>query len=343
MVRVAFVGAGKRAVAHMVAVANIQDAELVAISDISEDIGRAAQVSANSRLGDGIRPIDARFFTDFGQMAEAVDFDAVYLSLPPFVHGDIDHQVVDSGKAVFIEKPLAVHMGVAMEIASHIKESGVVNSVGHQMRYSPIVRQAVELVRDVPIGMAISIRLSGLGQTPWWRVQNKSGGMLIEQHVHAVDLMRILCGEIESVYAVGNTLLSSDVENVDIYDVNSCTVRFANGAPGIIGNSCAAPTGAAVFPPHQVHVVAQDMVLSVNPRKSTIRRAGAEPQELLSDQDGTYLMNQAFIQAVKSGSQEGILCDYDDALRSFAVTYACQQSAQTGKVINVGDLLSMPT
>ncbi|MEZ4662731.1 MAG: hypothetical protein R2911_34720 [Caldilineaceae bacterium] len=53
--------------------------------------------------------------------------------------------------------------------------------------------------------------------------------MLVEQHTHAVDLMRVLCGEIESAYAVGATNLLADTPNLTIYDCNACTVRFANG------------------------------------------------------------------------------------------------------------------
>lgn len=342
MVKVAFVGAGARAVSHIAAVGSIDGAEVVAITDLSEEIGRRAQDKANERRKQGTPPIDARFFTDFDTMAGSIDFDAVYLCLPPFVHGDIDHKVIDLGKAIFIEKPVALEMSVAREINSHIKEKGVVNAVGHQMRNSPVVIRAAELLKGMPIGMATAIRLSGLPGTPWWRVQEKSGGMLIEQHVHAVDLMRVLAGEIETVYAVGNTLLSDGVPNINIYDVNACTVRLANGAPGIIGNSCAAPAGSAIFPSHHVQVVAKDLVADVNPRKTVIHRPDTEPEEWLSEHDGTFVMNESFIRAVASGTQDGIRCDYEDALRSFAVTLACQQSAETGDVVNVGDILGLP-
>ena len=339
MIKTAFVGAGARALAHMASIAAMPDAEVVAISDISEDIGRAAQAKANARLAEGVEPINAKFFTDLRQMADAVDFDALYLCLPPFVHGDIDHQAIDLGKALFIEKPLAVEISVANEIASHIAESGIVNAVGHQMRYSPLMDMSKELLEGKPIGMAIAIRLSNLPGQPWWRVQDKSGGMLIEQHVHAVDMMRVLCGEIETAYAVGGTLLSDDVEGIDIFDVNACTVRLANGAPGIIGNSTAAPQAKDLFPGHQVHVVAKDLVLSVQTDKTSVRRPGEEPEVFTSDANITYMINESFIDAVRAGNQGTIRCDYADALKSFAVTVACQQSAETNQVVTIADLL----
>jgi len=340
MVRVAFIGAGARAVSHIAAVGSIEGAEVVAICDLSEEIGRAAQDKANARLRAGVEPIDAKFFTDSNVMTGSVDFEAVYLCLPPFVHGEIDHKIIDMGKAIFIEKPLAVEMGPALEIAAHIKQKGTINAVGHQMRNSPVVERAADLLQGQQIGMATAIRLSGLPGTPWWRVQERSGGMLIEQHVHAVDLMRVLAGEIETVYAVGNTLLSSDVPNLNIFDVNAVTVRLANGAPGIIGNSCAAPAGSALFPSHHVQVVTADFVADVNPRQTVIHRVDTEPEVWTSEHDGTFVMNERFISAVRTGDQSLISCNYDDALGSFAVTVAAQKSAESGEVISVSDLLT---
>lgn len=338
VVKVAFVGAGARAVSHIAAVGSIEGAEVVAINDLSEEIGRTAQEKANARLKDGASPIDAKFFTDFDTMAAAVDFDAVYLCLPPFVHGEIDHKVIDLGKAVFIEKPLAVEMAPALEIADHIRQKGVINAAGHQMRDSSVVQRAARLVKDEQIGMATAIRLSGLPGTPWWRVQERSGGMLIEQHVHAVDLMRLLVGEIDTVYAVANTLLLKDVPNLNIFDVNAVTVRFANGAPGIVGNSCAAPAGRDVFPPHHVQVVTKEFVADVNPRTVAIHRADVEPEVWTAESDGTLEMNQRFIDAVRDANQGNISCSYGDALRSFAVTVAAQKSAESGEVVRVNDL-----
>jgi predicted dehydrogenase len=151
--------------------------------------------------------------------------------------------------------------------------------------------------------------------------------------------MRFLCGEIESVYAVGSNQLSRDVPNLDIFDMNACTVRFANGAPGIIGNSCAAPAGAAVFPPHLVHVVARDKVLSVNESKTVIRRNGQEPEELTPEANDNFLMNKAFIDAARSGKQAGILSDFADAVRTLAVTLACQTSAERGQPIELAQFM----
>jgi hypothetical protein len=136
-------------------------------------------------------------------------------------------------------------------------------------------------------------------------------------------------------------MLLSEVPDLDIFDVNACTVRFASGAPGIIGNSCASPEGNALFPGHQVNVVAQGMTLSVTTSKTVVYRPDVEPEVIpgSSDADDTYRLNQAFIEAIRTGDQALVGVDYEEALRIFAVTYACQRSAETNQVIEMKDLL----
>lgn len=336
MTKVAFIGAGNRSISHMTSLTHVPGVETVGIADLDETRARSSQEKANERRATDAAPIDASLFTDFRTMIDAVAPDCLYLCLPPFVHGQLDHDLIDYGLPILFEKPVAVEMSVANEIAAHVAEKKIINAVGYQKRYSSAVTDAKALLADQPMAMAVSIRLSGLPGQPWWRVQAQSGGMLVEQHTHAVDLMRFVCGEIEEVYAVGSTQLLNDTPNLDIFDVNACTVRFANGAPGIIGNSCAAPAGAAIFPPHLVHVVSSAMVVTVNDAKTTVRR-NDQPnvEELLPAEDDNLVMNRTFIEAVRSGDSSKILCDFEDGARTFAVTLACQRSAEQRQPITI--------
>lgn len=340
--RVAFIGAGARSVGHMTALTFLDDVEIAAVTDLDLSRAEDALERTNSRRREGSAPINPRLFQDYRAMVDGVELDAIYLCLPPFAHGELDHALIDLNKPIMFEKPVAVDMGVANEIAAHVQAQGIVNAVGYQKRYSAAVQKAKALLQDVPIGMAISIRLSNLPGQPWWRVQSQSGGMLVEQHTHAVDLMRLLCGEVESAYAVGGTMLLQDTPNLDIFDMNACTLRFASGAPGIVGNSCAAPAGAEVFPPHLVHVAAKDMVLSVNDAKTVVRRADGSKEEFTREERDEVLMNKAFIDAARAGNQGEILSDFADATRTLAVTLACQASAERGVPINLAEFMQQP-
>lgn len=359
-IRAGFVAAGSRSVSHMAALTHLENVTVAGITELDPARAATAVARANDRRAPGSDPIQPQVFDNVQAMMDATDCNVIYLCLPPYAHGKIDHEVIDLGLPVMFEKPVAVDISVANEIAAHVAEAGIVNAAGYQKRYGAPVQAAKARLEGLPIGMAVAIRLSDLPSQPWWRVQAQSGGMLVEQHTHAVDLMRLLVGEIETVYAVGGIIFSQDVPNLDVFDMNAATVRFAGGIPGIIGNSCAAPEGAAVFPPHLVHVVAQGLTVSVNQSKATFRTQD-QVEEVLPTEPDDLLLNRAFIAAARRGNQggnqggnqngnqgsdqsnkqAGILSDFADATRTLAVTLACQRSAETGQPIHLADFVAV--
>jgi myo-inositol 2-dehydrogenase/D-chiro-inositol 1-dehydrogenase len=275
-------------------------------------------------------------------MLDTAELDAVYVGLPPFAHGDIEHAVIDAGKAIFIEKPLAVDMAVAREIDAHIREKGVLNSVGYQWRYAGPMEQARQMLAHVPIGLLIAIRLGGLPSTPWWRVQEQSGGMLIEQHTHSVDAMRYLAGDVATVYAAAGTQLLNEVPNLDIADVNAASVTFVSGAVGSIVNSCAVAGPQMPNLSNAIHVVAKDLVLAASAGALHVMRPGTERQEIKAEgDDSNFKLNAAFIQAVETGDRSQIRSPYSDSLRTHAVTVGAVESARTGRVVDVRELLAV--
>src|SRR5919202_4762951 len=278
-VKLGFVGAGGRTVRELLDLVQIPDAEITALCDI--DLARCEQAvqrvqertaqGTNTAARERARALDPAIYPDVDRMLDGSDLDAVYVSLPPFAHGEIEHAIVDAGKAIFVEKPVAITMAEAREIDAHIKQKGVISCVGYQSRYSTAVQAARQRLQGVPIGLVIAIRIGGLPGTAWWKVQSRSGGMLIEQHTHGVDLMRYLAGEVQSVFAFANTVLLTDVPDLDIADVNSATLRFLGGSLGTIANTCALPQGQGA-PPNlsgAVHIVAQRLTAMVGAGSAT--------------------------------------------------------------------------
>ncbi len=327
-VRIGFIGAGGRTVREMQDLVHIPETEIVGLCDIDEPRCAAAVEWINGSLPEGARPIQPGLFPNHRAMLDSVEMDAVYISLPPFAHGQVDHDVIAAGKAVLIEKPLAIELSVAKEIAAHIAEEGVVHSVGYQRRYAPSVGQTRTLLEGETIGMVIAVRWGPLPPLPRWIVQEQSGGMLIDQHTHGVDLVRYFVGEPDTIYAAGDTILLTDVPGLDVFDVNAVTVRFKNRAVGMIGNS---PAAHAAIPPnvtHVLHILAKDLTVMAGFDSTTVWRPGQQPETISSDQDSNFLLNQAFVNAVANNTQDGILSPYSDSLRSFAFTCAAQKSAE---------------
>ena len=72
---------------------------------------------------------------------------------------------------------------------------------------------------------------------------SKSGGQIVEQTTHQIDLIRYLCGEITEVQANYALRFSYENEGFDIPDVMASTFKFASGAVGVLTSSCAMING----------------------------------------------------------------------------------------------------
>ena len=345
-VRLGFVGAGGRTVRELLDLVQIPDAEISALCDIDEARCQQAIERVQSRTAQGgdadamerAGALNPSTYSDVRRLLDGTDVDAVYVSLPPFAHGAIEHAILDAKKALFVEKPVAMEMTTAREIQDHARKAGVITCVGYQSRYSTAIGAAKKLLDGVPIGMAIAIRMGGLPGTAWWKVQNRSGGMLVEQHTHGVDLMRYLVGEVAQVFAFGNTQLLTDVPGLDIYDVNSVAVKFANGAVGSIANTCALQPGQG-SPPNvagSVHIVARHMTVQAGAGSVTVMKPDKQREEIAAEGDPNLEMNRVFVEAIRSGDASQIRSNYDDGLKTFELTYACQLSAERGQPITLG-------
>jgi predicted dehydrogenase len=340
-VAVGFVGTGGRAAEEMRDLLEMEDTEIAALCDVALDRCTAALAACNRIQAEAGRPpLRARCFTDVRDMLQSVRLDAVYVSVPTFAHGPIEHAVLDAGLHLFVEKPIAMELGIAQEIADHARRAGVVTAVGYQLRYASTTAAARRALAGRTVGMATALRFGGLPEPPWWRVQRQSGGMLIEQHTHAVDLLRYLVGEVTRVYAEADRLLLTDVPGLDIADVHAATLRFACGAVCTLGNSPALVDGLTLPGAlSHIHIIARGLTLSLAAGSHlTVVRTGGQREEIEAERGFNRTMNEAFLHAVRTGDRSGILSPYDDALRSFAVTYACLRSAERREVVELDSL-----
>src|SRR5688572_20690279 len=182
-VRLGFVGAGGRTVRELLDLVQLPGAEISALCDIDEARCQQAIERVQSRTAQGgdadamerAGALNPATYGDVRRLLDGTDVDAVYVSLPPFAHGAIEHAVLDAKKALFVEKPVAMDMTTAREIQDHARQAGVITCVGYQSRYSTAIAAAKKLLEGVPIGFAIDIRIVGRPVTAWWWVEELSG------------------------------------------------------------------------------------------------------------------------------------------------------------------------
>ncbi len=319
-VKVGFIGAGGIASAHISTLQAVDDVQIVAICDKSRE--RAESAAAR---------VVAKAYADHHDMFDAESLDAVYVCLPPYAHTDQELIAASKGIHLFVEKPVAVSLDKAREVRDAIQRAGIVSAVGYHWRYQSNTERARQVLKDREIGMVLGYWMGGFPGVAWWRRIEQSGGQMVEQTTHIFDLARYLCGDITEVYAAYANRASQDVPGFDIGDVGTATLKFANGVVGTISNSCLLSVPYLVG----LHIVAKDLVVEIHGDLKVV-----EPGHTEIFTGGVNAMleeNRAFIEAVRTGDTCAIQSSYDDAVKTLAVTLACNESALTGRPVKVSD------
>ncbi len=146
----------------------------------------------------------ARAWTDYRRMLDAGGIDAVIICLPPSERGEPELTVIDHGLHLLVEKPLGPRPRDARRASvSASAQAGVIAAVGYQWRYLDLVDRARELLAVRPPQLVLGTWLGSTPSADWWVRQVGSGGQVLEQATHILDLMRYLVGECEVVVGPG--------------------------------------------------------------------------------------------------------------------------------------------
>lgn len=231
------IGCGGISRIHQEQIRSIDDAKLVAVSDVSE---RNAKT-----LGE---KIGVPWYTDYHEMLKRDDIDIVSIVTPSGTHGDIVIAAAQAGKHVIVEKPLDITMEKAQAAVAACRTEGVKLAVISQHRFDGSTQRVKQEISTGKFGKMV------LGQAAvnWYRPQAyydragwcgtwamDGGGVLMIQALHTIDVLQYLMGPVESVYAHTATATH---ERIEVEDVAVATVKFKSGALGTItGTTCAYP------------------------------------------------------------------------------------------------------
>ncbi|MFC0470397.1 Gfo/Idh/MocA family protein [Halalkalibacter kiskunsagensis] len=321
-VRVGFVGVGGIADVHLQNVSKNKNAVVVSVCDIAKENAE----KAGAKYG-------AISYTELDEMLDKETLDAIFVCVPPFAHGDIEEKIVERGIHLMVEKPLGLEMETVQKKAEIIKNSGVICGVGYCLRYLDTVARAKEYLMNKQIGMVRGHYITSFVQIPWYRQLDKSGGQLVEQSTHTLDLMRYLGGEIEEVYANMSLQLLTDIPNIDIPDVTSVNVKYTSGAVGHLDSSFTQAdhqSGIEILG-KEFRVILDGVNLTIVEKDQTITYKSKV--NFYEEQD------KCFIEAIMVGKRELLLSSYDDGVKTLAATIGANKSNELGLPIKVSELV----
>ncbi|MFE5791087.1 bi-domain-containing oxidoreductase [Streptomyces sp. NPDC056503] len=227
-VRLAFVGAGNYASSMLLPHLTGRDGV-----ELSAVVTTTALSAANARRKFGF----VRATTDLDAVLDDRSVDAVFVVTRHSSHADLTRRALLAGKAVFVEKPLALTEDELAGVLAAVEESGNDRlQVGFNRRFSPLLREARERfgARTGPASLRYLVNAGRLDHGSWYLRQGSEGSRFTGEGGHFVDTASWLLGaDPVSVYAVappGN----DDLQVVLGYpDGSTATLSYVtSGAPG---------------------------------------------------------------------------------------------------------------
>lgn len=339
------VGCGMIAKFHARAIADIKGAKLV--SCFNRTIDKANALAAEF----GGQPTD-----DLAEMLARPDIQIITICTPSGAHMEPAIAAAKAGKHVIVEKPLDVTLKRCDAMIEACAKAGVKLGTIFPSRFhksSQLLKKAVDEGRfgQLTLGDAYVkwFRTQAYYDSGAWRGTWKldGGGALMNQAIHSVDLLIWLMGPVVEVTAHTATLAH---ERIEVEDVATATLRFANGALGVIEATTAAfpgslkkielsgSQGMAVLEEESIikwqfaKMNKRDQQLLEEMQNRTKTGGGAADPAAIGHQAHAELFRE-FIKAVKDDKNPNL--DGSEGRRSVELILAIYKSAKTGKTVKL--------
>ena len=233
MIKFGIVGPGGIARVHARAIKEIREARLVGVYGHREESVRKFA-----------KEFGISWHTDFDEFLHNID--ALSVCTPHNVRSELILPAAAAGKHVLVEKPLAITLEEADRIISACEENHVKLGVVFQSRFADDVQSVKKALSGSLLGKLIFIS----GYVKWYRKpeyysrwhgkwSTEGGGVLINQAIHVIDLVRWLGGEVTDVVAFTDHLF----QKIEVEDIAIVMLRFSSGALGSIEASTATYPG----------------------------------------------------------------------------------------------------
>ncbi len=165
------------------------------------------------------------------------DVDAVVIVSPTHTHRDLVKAALAANKPTFCEKPPAISLADATDMAAAVERTGTFLQMGFMRRFDPGYASAKRQIDEGRIGRPVVFKATSRDPFPpslAYANPKSSGGIFIDMGIHDFDLARWFMGEIESVQAIGATLVFPELATVGDRDNVIAMLAFADGRLGVV-------------------------------------------------------------------------------------------------------------
>lgn len=201
----------------------------------NENMTLSAIVSPNKeKHADLMEEYQIPFYDSLIDALDTQEFDAVVISSPNELHYEHAKLCMLKGLPVLVEKPLTSCLIEAKKLVELSKETAIPLLVADHRLYNPLLYTAKRFIQSPKFGNVVSYMGSAQFYKPAsyfkvgpWRAKIGGGPILINL-IHEIGVMRVLCGEIDKVFAFS----SNKIRGFEVEDTVSISLEFKNGALG---------------------------------------------------------------------------------------------------------------
>ncbi|WP_040952803.1 Gfo/Idh/MocA family protein [Gorillibacterium massiliense] len=223
--KVGIIGCGNIFPMHAASIQLTDLAELKAVCDNKEDRARQAAEKYN-----------CNYYTSYEEMIDKEELDVIHICTPHYLHPPMTIYAANKGKHILTEKPMSTKLEDAKAMVEACEKNNVTLGVIFQNRYNPGSQLIKSAILDGSLGSVLGAKCSVTWNrsdhyysgSDWKGTWDKEGGgVIIDQAIHTMDLMRWFIGEeIEYVDAqIGNRAH----EQIEVEDSAEGVIKFRNG------------------------------------------------------------------------------------------------------------------
>lgn len=331
MIKTAVIGVGSMGQHHARIYAQLEQSDLVAVSDADLDVAE--------KIADRF---DVPAYDNYQEMLKKEKPEAVTVAVPTNKHEKVVTDVLEAGAHVLVEKPIAATIQEGqrlIEIAKSLKRQLM---VGHIVRFNPATQLLKQKLQAGELGRIYQIVSRRVGPFP---ARIRDVGVIVDLAPHDLDLMRFLTG-MDPVRVFAETEKRIHTEHEDLL---TGMLRFPDGIVGILEINWLTPTKVretlvlgerGMF---RVDDLTQDLYYFENAqaneelwRDLRVIKGVSEGQMVryaVQRQEPLKLELKAFLNALENG--EDVPVSGEDGLAALKLALALVESGQKNQIINV--------
>ena len=308
---VAMIGAGNFARTHLDALEKEEGVQIV---------GHVSPTAASREAA--ARRYGGRAYASCEELLRRENVDAAWISVPPHAHGTVEQSLIDRNVPFFVEKPLSHDRPTAERIASQLAERELVVGVGYKFRAMSVLARVRSELEQRPPQLVSAAWHGGTPAAAWWQRRELSGGQLVEQATHLIDLARYLLGEAKVTGAAAHHQPRPAYPKLNLATTTTAMLTFDSGITGFVSTTCLLEDVRDIY----LQLNSEKTRITIRPEVVVFDTNG-DCEEVSVSEDLVATEDRAFLQAVRQNDSSLLFSTYGDALLTHRLCFDILEKA----------------